>query len=523
MKNIFRISIIAIGLLFTNSCNDDLLDTYAPGVIYEEEALLTTSDLQLLLNTTYNIMTDRGESEFVSIFTDEVGIGFANGGQGLSDEYVFQMTPGSALPSTIWGVNYLGIANANRILEAAENITPVDANDQAAMNRIRAQALTLRAYGHLTVLSYFTQDMTDNSALAGLIADRVYDLDENDFPRRSNGDMYAFIHQDLDDAIALFQVSPIPPNPNIATINFAKGLKARAYLYKEDYVNAELWANDVITNSGISLANKSQYLGIFITDAAAGPIEVIFRFQRTNNQNSQGSNLHNAWFSVRPERSGSPFFELSRALHNKLNPGNFVGPSFISIPDIRAGLIIGPDSKVDPNYSTSSNYIETDQLIINKHGGRINLSSRSWARTATNANNNSIKIMRISEMHMIVAEARANANDFMGVQTALQNIRTARGATALPVATSSTEAWKQILDERRLEFAFEGFRFLDIKRLGVKANSGIDRDPADYSSASSNYPGANPSNLPLSSYKWTLPIPNIEVNVNTEIVQNPGY
>lgn len=526
MNRILKVSILSLGLLFTSSCRVD--NFYDPGVIYEEEALLSSADLQLLLNSTYNIMGSRGESEFVSILTDEVGIGYANGGQGLNDEYVFFMNSGSGLPSTIWGDSYLGIARVNRILDGIEKITPKDAADARTIDNIKAQALTLRAYGHLRVLAYFTTDMTDDSALAGLIADRMYGIDENDFPRRTNGDVYAFIHKDLDDAISLFNSSLLPANdPNRANVNFARGLKARAYSYKEDYVNAELYANQVISTSNVALANKVQYRSIFWQDASVPTVETIFRFQRNVQQNDQDTNLHNAWFSLRPWATGSPFYEVSRALHNKLNPTNSPNANTFAttIPDVRANVIIGPDSTIDPNYEVSADYLNSDKLIINKHGGRQNTSASPWAYTQSNAPNNSFKIMRISEMYMIVAEARAAAGDFVGVGNTLKTVRDARfgGATVPLIATTPQQAWKYILDERRLEFAFEGFRFLDLKRLGMKAGSGIDRHPIDYSSPSTNYPAANPINMPLNSHKWALPIPNMEINVNTMIVQNPGY
>ena len=38
-----------------------------------------------------------------------------------------------------------------------------------------------------------------------------------------------------------------------------------------------------------------------------------------------------------------------------------------------------------------------------------------------------------------------------------------------------------------------------------------------------NIPGGNPSNLPLNSYKWALPVPQDEINANGAIQQNPGY
>lgn len=486
----------------------------------------SSNDLQLLINNAYAIMGNRGEAEFVSVFTDEASIGFANGGQGESEEFVFFMNPGSFGPDILWERPYLALARLNRVIQFADKITPANADDAKKIQNLKAQALTLRAYAHLIVLSYFTTDMKNDSALAGIIADRIFAAEENDFPRNTNGEFYTFIHKDLTDAIALFNSAGLAVDSNYANINFAKGLKARAFAYKGDYVNAEIWANDVINSSAIPLATKTQYRTLFFSETPAQGVEILFKFNRTPQQNSQATNLHNAWASVRPSAAGSPFYEVSRALHNKLNPGNLAATTLATaIPDVRANVIISPTSTIDPGYATSPNVRDSDRIIINKHGGTLSATTNTWASTATNANNNSFKIMRISEMYMIKAEARANAGDLAGAAAAIKVVRDARFGAPQTVATpaSATAAWKMILDERRIEFAYEGFRFLDIKRLGKLANSGIDRDPADYASSTLNYPGGNPANMPLDSYKWALPIPDLETNVNTMIQQNPGY
>jgi len=514
MKKIFFIAIAVFGLTAT-SCSEELMETYAPGALVEETAIQTADDLQLFLNNTYNGLTSRSQSEFVSIFTDEVGIGFENGGQGVNDDYVFFLNPQSAGPDNIWAVNYFTIARTNRILQLADKLKPTTTADINKINKIRAEALVLRAYCHLTIQSYFTTDMKNPTALAGIISNKIYGIDDNDYPRNTNAEFYAFIHNDLNQAITIFNGLPVTAFSSIyASKTFAQGLKARAYTYAGDYTNAETWANTVITSSGLSLATYATYPSVFLTETNAINVEVIFKLKRTNTQNAQASNLHNAWYNGAPSIAGAPWFEVSRALFNKLNTS-----------DTRYRTLVNPNSVIDPSYATSVDVRNSDRLLINKHGGTLTVGAAPWAGTGTNGNNNDIKVMRLSEMYLIRAEARVAAADLTGAATALKVIRDSRYTTAqaLPVLTDATAAWKAILDERRIEFAFEGYRFIDIKRLGTLANSGIDRNPSDYQSATANYPAGNPVNLPLNSYKWALPIPNSETNVNSAVQQNPGY
>lgn len=513
MKKIFYIAIAVLGLTMT-SCSEDLMETYAPGALTEDVALQTVDDVQLLLNTAYAGLTSRTQSEFVSIFTDEVGIGFANGGQGVNDDYVFFLTPQSSGPAAIWGNNYASLARINRVLINADRIVPANATEKTKLDKIKAEALTLRAYCHLTILSYFTPNMKDPNALAGIIANKIFVADDNDYPRNTNAEFYSFIQSDLTNAITLYNSLPVTAFSSIyANKTFAQGLKARAYAYAGDYTNAETWADTVINTSGLTLSTYANYPSVFLNESNAANVEVIFKFKRTINQNSQGSNLHNAWYNGNPTTAGAPYYEISRALFNKL-----------ATADTRYRTMVSPVSVIDPNYATAPDVRNSDILLINKHGGTLT-GTATWAQTADNGNNNDIKIMRLAEMYMIKAEARTSAGDLPGAATAVKALLDKRYNVAqpLPVYADATAAWKGILDERRKEFAFEGYRFIDLKRLGTLANSGIDRHPADYQSTTANYPGGNPSNLPLTSYKWALPIPASETNVNNAIQQNPGY
>src|SRR5690606_5643084 len=142
------------------------------------------------------------------------------------------------------------------------------------------------------------------------------------------------------------------------------------------------------------------------------------------------TNLHNAWVSLRPNEAGSPFYEVSRALHNKLNPASLPANTLLTqLNDVRANVIIAPSSVIDPNYATSANYRNTDRIIINKHGG-VATGANTWATTGTQQNNNSFKIMRISEMYLILAEARAAQSDFAGAAANVKIIRDARTETS---------------------------------------------------------------------------------------------
>ena len=122
-------------------------------------------------------------------------------------------------------------------------------------------------------------------------------------------------------------------------------------------------------------------------------------------------------------------------------------------------------------------------------------------------------------MLLINAEAKARSNDFAGAAQAIKDLRDVRfgEATPLPTYNNLDEALTDILEERRKELAFEGKRFLDLKWIGGDLNIGVSRNETDCASFSA------PCGLPRSSYRFTLPIPQAELNANPNITQNNGY
>lgn len=523
MKNIFKLMLFTS--LFFVSCDENLLEPFTPGALTEDVAIQKSSDLQKVMNAAYNQLLNREDAVFTSIFTDEAGIGHSNGGQGRSAEYIFFLTPDTAAPNSIWNSCYYSLSRANRVIKFADLIAPTSPADVQIIARLKAEALVIRAHCHLKLMSYFSPDPKNDGALAAVLADRIITASEV-LPRSTNGDFYASIHSDLNAAIAIYATNTAPAYtaPTVyANKNLATALKARAYALKGDYTNAETWADQTIAN-GPTLVSVADYTKLFWSESEPANREVIFRLKKSPNQNGQGINLHNGWCSIRPNAAGSPFYDVSRALHNILNPNNYNTTTqlalFNSVTDVRLRTIVAPSSVIDPNYLTSTNYLNSDKLILHKHGG-VATGTNTWANTGAGANNNDFKIARISEMYFIKAEARTAAGDLAGAAAVMDIVIDARNTVnqPTPVYANATAAWKGILDQRRLEFAFEGYRYIDLKRIGTLAGAGLDRHPVDYA----QYPLGNPANLPLTSYKFTLPIPRVELDTNNGIQQNPGY
>ena len=476
MKN-YKIVLLAFFSTLIFSC-EDAIDITQPGELYPEVAFETVEDLQLGLTAVYGVMGGETEISFASTFTDEVKIGFANGGQGLiSGEYGFVLNTNSDEAAGIWYGNYQLINFATRVIEGAKNVVPAE-GEEDTYNDILAQAHILRAWGHFKLLTYFSPDITDDNALGTILLDFIPETNQN-LPRNTNGEVFALINADL-TKVSDLSSNATNTNRNFVSVDFVTAFKARMALYREDYATASTLASSLITK--YPLTPRTQYANIW-NDLPTAPDEVIFRLDRVDGDSTIGS----TWASVNSTVSGSPFYEVSTDLNDLLAPS-----------DVRRASIISPTS---------------DGVIfpVGKYPGSGGLALL-----------NDLKIFRTSEMYFIRAEAKAFANDFAGVAADLQAVVNQRfsAATVPTIATpaNAQAAWAEILKQRRIELAFEGHRYLDLKRVGPKAGVDINRNPADCAINGACF-------LSSSDYRFVMPIPSSEIGANPAVAdqQNPGY
>lgn len=479
MKN-YKVVLLAFLSTLIFSC-EDAIDIVQPGELYPDVAFQTVSDLEKGLNAVYGTAGEETEIDLASIYTDEVRIGAANGGQGLINdaEYSFKMTTGSGYAAGIWSENYALINFATRVIEGAKNVVPA-AGEEAQYANVVAQAHILRAWGHFKLLTYFSPDMTDDSALGVILLDFIPKTNQN-LPRNTNGEIYALINADL------AKVSDLTTNAENAnrfyiSKDFVTAFKARMALYREDYPAAASLATDLI--SKYPLTARAQYGNIWkdLPIAAPASDEVIFKWDRV----AGGSIVGATWASVNSTVTGAPFYEVATDLQNLL-----------ATSDVRRTVIIDP---------TANGSI----FPVGKYPGSGGLRI------------NDIKVFRTSEMYFIRAEAKADASDFAGVAADLQAV-VAQRFSAANVPTIATPANKQaayaeILKQRRVELAFEGHRYIDLRRVGPKAGVDINRNPLDCAVNGACF-------LSSSDYRFVLPIPSAEIGANPAIAgqQNPGY
>lgn len=486
-----KIKLLAYAILtsFSILSCTDAYEIIQDGELTEEVALQTTKDLRAFLNgNVYGALNTQNQIWLTSVLTDEAGIAPGNSGWYFA-EHRYILTPDNDYVAGIWGSNYLLINRVNRLLKAAERITPAAGLDTDRYNSVLAEARAMRALAYLELQAYFTTDMADNNALGVILNTGVPELLDQ-LPRVSNGEIYALMEDDLNFAEANLKTDD-PQNPltyKFVTKAMIHATMARMYAYREMYTQAQQHAQWVVSN-GPALTPAASYPTIW-TDANPG--EVVFARSHPSTEGAGG--IAGFWTTNSTDINGSLFLKMGMNLYNQYTPVPNWG-------DIRKTVFAD---------ATSTG----NTIVINKYPGKANTPLR-----------NDVKVFRTSEMYFILAEAAVAQNDLATAATMVRAVRLARkiasNTTAVPVPNYATpaDAWKDILKERRLELSFEGHRYVDLRRLGAVAGVSIDRSPLDDGGAYLNAP----LTLPITDYRWTLPIPAAEKLGNPSIVQNPGY
>lgn len=494
LKRLFFVGLLAVLM----GCND-AIDITQPGQLLPENAFQSVDDLRSgLLGLLAEVDTTQ-EIALSSNFTDEIAIGFDSGGQGFA-LYDFVLTPASAASSNFWVRNFR-VNNRATILIEASNVIDVDAADQAEFNNILGQIYFIRAWANFEMLVYFSTDIRNDDTLGVPVIDFVPDLTIQ--PRRNTtGECWDYINADM--ALAQQLIGSGGGDVTFITGDAVSAMRARMAMERGNYGEAAALAQSLLT--AYPLADRDDYADMFLD---FGNDEIIFKLERTNNdpfdgQGATGSVNAGGWAGARfafvdATLSGSPYFEMDRTIFDRLDPD-----------DIRYDVMVSPTSIISPDYENDPDPINNDILVIQKYFGSEGQPLM-----------NDLKVFRSSEMLFILAEARAANNDLAGAANLIADLRTARFGSAQPAPSfgSQAEAFRGILDERRIELAFEGHRMKDLKRLGPAAGVGIDRDPI----ACELQGGA--CELPATDYRFTLPIPIVEINANPGIAeqQNPGY
>lgn len=363
----------------------------------------------------------------------------------------------SAVNNYYWKPLYNTIFIANAILE---NVPKSTGMSEPAKTRFMAEARFVRAavyfyltniYGEVPLIT--GTDYAENSRQPRVAVDRVNELIMDDLQAAKAG-----LDATYPDAVRI--------RANVHAVN---ALLARVYLYRQDWENAERLATEVI-EGGASLYRLETALdNVFLLSSK----EVILQLSHP------GTNLY-TWEGYAFVQKAVPAYPLTDTLYNAFAAGDTRKTSWVKTTPVTSGGV------------TSTYY--------SPYKYKVNANVSGGTRTE------SLAFLRLAEMYLVRAEARAQRSNLPQAIADLDLIRKRAGLlTPTDPATGKDALLALIAHERFVElFAELGHRWLDLKRTG-KADEVL---------------AGKPNWRPEAKL---FPIPQEERELNPALTQNQGY
>ncbi|WP_316744057.1 RagB/SusD family nutrient uptake outer membrane protein [Pedobacter antarcticus] len=410
--------------------------------------------------------------------------------------YSFNLShsPGQSNTRFYWYVSYKIITGVNTIIDAVENSGKNDSQTQ----QLLGECYFLRALCHFNLVRLFAQPYSVNSAAPGIIL-RLSANEESKKARSTVAEVYASVLEDAEKAATLMTV---PRGVQYASREAAWALLSRVNLYKEDNAKAIAYATNVINSGKFSLETKATYPSLFAQAQSSKETIFCVAFTAVDDYGKFGS-IASMIYSDGNSGWGEEFASSSlRSLMSK-HP-----------EDIRWSYII--PSKNGDGTIEKKNGIEVYYISkFSFQGGLPNLSSPI--------------LFRLAEMYLNRAEALAKSGNTAGALADVDAIRTNRGLEASlynGVLPSGASVLDVVLDERRIELAFEGQRTYDVYRNKRKLNKaywgyhlqGLKETDVDLSKVPSGYQNIEVSYM---NPRIIYFLPVDEVLSNPLAIQNP--
>ncbi len=467
-----KFSIVAIaGVVAMTGCSKEFTEKVPNDAITIDAALSTEAGLDNALSGTYASLRTanlygRNFPVTGDLMADNSFVETKNSGRYIT-QYNYTFIASDGVFSGMWSNAYRGIMRANQII----NATTTGAN----VAKIKAQALAVRALLYFKLVNIYAKPYTEDPSALGVPIILTYDPYK--LPTRNTvAEVYGQIVNDLQ---AAFAAAPDYRGSVYLSKYAIEGLLSKVYLYMGDNPKAKAAAKDVIDNGGFTLlsaGNFTSYWADPMGEASKG--ETLFEVDADVVNNNGFDDLGGIYIN------GYQDIYASSQL-----------TSLYSTTDVRLNLFVAGNTKSG-----------APAMKVNKYSN------------AQNADRDNPKVMRLSEVYLIAAEASLPANEADALMY-LNMLMAQRDPAFIGYASTGAALLADIVQERRKELAFEGDRFYDMNRL----KQTITR----VQNGGAITAGAGNVNLtiPYPDNRRVGPIPQAEIQANVNIAsqQNPGY
>lgn len=471
MKQIKFLILLLLGVTIT-SC-DDFLEPTPLSAITADSYFTTEAELEagavnmydgiqgLTTTSSSDNHSIQIEYQLIEMRSDNTRTKSSEGESAQFESYTIESTNG--VVADYYRSFYNIVYRANVVLEN------LDAATDANRLKYEGEAKFVRAYAYFNLVRLYG---------AIPLVDRVINPLETEiqFTRVATATVYELIVGDLQTAIEGLDNSTNTRASKAA----AQGLLAKVYLTLGEYDLAKGLCEDVM-GSGFTL--EPNFKDVFYSEQNN---ELLFTIVYDPDNATDSQNFSAEWLNGVGRSSGL----------------NYVTPEAVAALDLLGGNRTAYSYRIDPAQPTQNQvvkYLPTgdDSLDIDPTSDNPKLAGNDWI------------ILRYADVLLMHAEATMAGGSETSNGTSIKAFKDVRERAGLTFDGSSITK-QELLDERRVELAFENQRWFDLIRFGV-ANEVL-----------SEFSAAN--NYSFSATALLLPIPQLEIGLsNGMLEQNPGY
>lgn len=491
MKNISRILFLGLLTLFMLSCAkfDNFLDLKpASNGIFIENA---SSDSVLYKSA------DMAESALAGVYSEfrneyfELDY-FVNGDAQSDDAYAgadnpanfqiddFALDASNSNVSRDWAYLYSTIGKANTIINNVNSVIDPELTAERKKEMI-SEASFIRAFIYFQLVQQWGDvplQLIEVKTISSANLEEIYPIL---FPSRTpKADVYAQIIKDLETALPNLKVTA--ENKSYATKGAANALLAKVYATIEphDWTKVVKYCDDVINGPYSLLPEYDQLWDNAHENSAESIFEI--NYDGTSSSGNWGTNMFRG---IDWKKFNIPSNDLVKAFDDE-------------------GDVIRKDASIIfedvTGHWTDAHYPQTNYPFINKYRMLDQPSPQNYI------------FIRLADILLLKAQALNETGDISGAADLVNQVRT-RVSLNNTAATSQDAMRLAIEKERRLELAFEGHRWFDLKRTGRAIE--VMQSVSEFGGVSMSYT--------LNDNKLYWPIPQSELDKNSKLKQNPGY
>ncbi|AZA83645.1 RagB/SusD family nutrient uptake outer membrane protein [Chryseobacterium lactis] len=464
-----KLYIPLLSIFLWQSCSSDLLNTSPESIKQTDNFYKDEAQLEQGVNAVYGSLQYVGQYQLAMLAIGEIPSDNTYDEVPANDSFTygeldfFTVQPNNSLLASTWKENYIGIQQANIVLNRIGNVSM----SQSQKNIRTGEVKFLRALMYFNMVRIFGD--------IPLVTKESVNVNEYFGQGRTPAEtVYTFIESELKDAITLLPETTAQKGR--VTKGAALGMLGKVLVTRNKYSEALPYLKQV---EGLNYSLLTDVTKIFdVTNK--NNAEIIFDVQFTSglNGNTEGSQAYQMF-----SPSG---FSAGAKGHNL--PTKEVYNTFAAT-----------DKRRDAYIGLTTNGVPYSKKLTKP-------------TTAPADGGSNVVVLRLAEVYLLMAECYAKTNDPVNGNLYLNKIKNRAGLTSVTIA-DSTDLLDEIALERRKELIGEGHRWFDLVRTG----KAIQVMTAHFQ----NTPGYGTAQI--QPYNLLMPVPQNQINTDPAIKQNPGY